>query len=142
MLRYMLDTNFCIMVLRDRPPGLRARFAAEAENLCTSTIVQYELLFGAEKSARPQANRIEVEHFLERIDVLEFDSDAAAHAGEIRAQLERRGKPIGAYDLLIAGHARSCGLIVVTNNLREFERVEGLRSEDWLANISPDHPRS
>ncbi|MDE1993004.1 MAG: tRNA(fMet)-specific endonuclease VapC [Rhizobiaceae bacterium] len=131
MLRYMLDTNFCIRVLRDRPKGFRERFNANAGTLCISTIVLTELLHGAEKSAKPVENRREVERFAARLDVLVFDEAAAGHAADIRAALERKGMPIGGYDLLIAGHARSQGLIVVTNNLREFERVEGLRSEDW-----------
>ena len=75
----------------------------------------------------------EVERFAARLDVLPFDAEAAAHAADIRADLERRGCPIGGYDVLIAGQARSRGLIVVTGNLREFRRVEGLRCEDWLA---------
>ena len=134
MLRYMLDTNLCIRVLRDRPAGLRSRFNREAGALCLSTIVLTELLHGAEKSARPDENRREVERMAARLEVLPFDENAAAHAADIRAHLERRGQPIGGYDLLIAGHARSRGLIIVTGNLREFNRVEGLRAEDWLEN--------
>jgi tRNA(fMet)-specific endonuclease VapC len=132
MLRYLLDTNFCIRVLRDRPPGLRERFNAEAEALSISTIVLNELFYGAEKSARPGENRREVERFAARLEVLAFDADAAAHAADIRATLERQGQAIGGYDVLIAGHARSKGLVVVTGNLREFQRVAGLRAEDWL----------
>ena len=133
MLKYMLDTNLCIRVLRDRPSGLRERFNAEASSLCISSIVLYELLYGAAKSQRPDHNRREVEKFAERVQILDLDAEAAAHAGDIRAALERDGKVIGAYDLLIAGHARSRGLIVVTSNLGEFIRVDGLRSEDWLS---------
>ncbi|KQM89862.1 plasmid maintenance protein [Sphingomonas sp. Leaf67] len=132
MLRYMLDTNLCIRVLRDRPQTIRERFNAEADGLCISSIVLFELLYGAAKSARPIENRSEVERFASRLDVLPFDDDAAAHAGDIRAVLARQGRMIGSYDLLIAGHARSRGLVVVTGNLGEFERVEGLRCEDWL----------
>lgn len=132
-LRYLLDTNLCIRVLRDRPPAIRERFNSEAEGLCISTIVLTELLHGAAKSARPEHNRREVERFAARLDVLPFDADAAAHAADIRAGLERQGRTIGGYDLLIAGHARSRGLVVVTSNLGEFTRVDGLRSEDWLA---------
>lgn len=132
MLRYMLDTNLCIRVLRDRPPEIRSRFNAEADGLCISTIVLTELLHGAAKSARPAENRMAVERFAARLEVLAFDDAAAAHAGDIRAELERRGRAIGGYDVLIAGHARSRGLIVVTGNLGEFERVDGLRCEDWL----------
>jgi tRNA(fMet)-specific endonuclease VapC len=128
----MLDTNLCIRVLRDRPESLRYRFNMETAGLCISTIVLTELLHGAEKSARPVENRNEVERFAARLEVLAFDANAAAHAGNIRAALERAGRAIGGYDLLIAGHARSRGLVVVTGNLREFERVEGLRAEDWF----------
>ncbi len=133
MLRYMLDTNLCIRVLRDRPQGLRARFNAEADALCISTVVLTELLYGAGKSTKPIDNRHEVERFAARLEVLPFDTDAAAHAAESRVALERRGQMIGADDLLIAGHARSRGLVVVTANLGEFSRVDGLRCEDWLA---------
>jgi len=131
MLRYMLDTNLCVRVLRERPASLRERFNAEADGLCLSTIVLTELLHGAAKSALPDHNRREVENFAARLEVLVFDSDAAGHAAEIRASLERQGLTIGGYDVLSAGHARSRGLIVVTGNLGEFRRVEGLRCEDW-----------
>lgn len=132
MLRYLLDTNLCIRVLRDRPQGLRERFNTNAEGLCTSTIVLTELLHGAAKSARPDHNRREVERFVARMEVLAFDAPAADHAADIRTNLERLGRPIGGYDLLIAGHARSRGLIVVTGNLTEFQHVDGLRCEDWF----------
>jgi len=128
----MLDTNLCIRLLRDRNPALRARFNAESAGLCISTIVLTELLHGAAKSARPVENRNDVELFAARLEVLPFDAAAAAHAGNIRAALEREGRAIGGYDVLIAGHARTRGLVVVTGNLREFERVEGLRAEDWF----------
>jgi tRNA(fMet)-specific endonuclease VapC len=132
MLRYLLDTNLCIRVLRDRPQGLRARFNANAEALCLSDVVLYELLYGAERSNDPPRIRREVEHFAGRLTILPFDSEAAAHAAEIRADLEARGPVIGPYDIMIAGHARSKGLVVVTGNLGEFQRVQGLRCEDWL----------
>lgn len=133
MLRYMLDTNLCVRVLKDRPKGARDRFNANADSLCISTIVLAELLHGAAKSARPDHNRQEVERFAARMEVLPFDVAAAGHAADIRATLERVGQVIGGYDLLIAGHARSQGLVVVTGNLGEFGRVDGLRCEDWLA---------
>src|SRR5580698_396655 len=106
MLRYMLDTNLCIRVLRDRPASLRGRFNRESDALCISTIVLTELLVGAEKSNRPVETRREVDRFTTRLVVLPFDEAAAAHAAEIRANLERRGQAIGGYDTLIAGHAR------------------------------------
>lgn len=137
MRRYMLDTNLCIRVLRDRPAAVRERFNREADGLTISTIVLTELLHGAAKSARPEDNRLEVERFAARLDIVPFDENAAGHAADIRATLERQGRPIGGYDLLIAGHARSQGLIVVTGNLGEFSRVEGLRCEDWLDGANP-----
>jgi tRNA(fMet)-specific endonuclease VapC len=134
MLRYMLDTDFCIDVLRDRPAELRGRFDAEADALCISTVTLAELLHGAAKSGRPIDNRHEVERFVARLAVLSFDAEAADHSADIRATLERRGNPIGAYDVLIAGHARSRGLVVITGNTGEFGRVEGLRAENWRTN--------
>lgn len=133
MLRYMLDTNLCIRVLRHRPASLRERFNAEAACLCISSVTLAELLVGAEKSARPGETRRQVEGFAARLEVLDFDSHAAAHYADIRADLERKGLSIGPYDLMIAGHARSRGLVVVTGNLGEFGRVAGLRCEDWTA---------
>lgn len=131
MLRYLLATNFCIRVLRERPKGLRTQFNDNAETLCLSDVVLCELLHGAERSGDPPRIRREVEHFAGRMTVLPFDSGAAAHTADIRTDLERRGYKIGPYDLMIAGHARSRGLVVVTNNLAEFQMVQGLRSEDW-----------
>jgi tRNA(fMet)-specific endonuclease VapC len=131
-LRYLLDTNVCIRVLRDRPASARERFNAEAGGICTSTVVMMELLRGAAKSARPAHNRREVERFAARLDVMPFDADAADHAADIRADLENRGEMIGPYDVMIAGHARSRGLTVITGNLGELRRVGGLRCEDWL----------
>lgn len=133
MLRYMLDTDLCIRLLRDRPQGLRPRFNAEADSLCISAITLTELLRGAERSARRAENRREVERLTARLVVLPFDADAAGHAGDIFAALESAGQLIGPYDILIAGHARSRGLMVITGNLREFHRVDGLRCEDWEA---------
>ena len=132
MLRYLLDTNLCIAVLRDRPQALRERFNLEADGLSISTVVLAELLHGAAKSARPQHHRSEVERFAGRMEVLAFDTAAAGQAADIGAELEQQGQTIGAYDLLIAGHARSRGLVLVTGNLRAFRLVDGLRSEDWL----------
>lgn len=131
MLLHMLDTDVCIRVLRDRPPAARDRFNTTADSLCISTVTLAELFHGAARSARPDANRIEVERFSARLTVLPFTPEAALHTGDIRADLERRGCVIGAYDMMIAGHARSLGLMVITGNLGEFTRVSGLRCEDW-----------
>jgi tRNA(fMet)-specific endonuclease VapC len=92
-----------------------------------------ELIYGAEKSSSPERNLAVVEGFSARLEVLSYDEMAATHTGQLRAELALNGTPIGPYDQLIAGHARSRGLIVVTNNRRDFDRVAGLRVEDWTA---------
>lgn len=120
MLRYLLDTNSCIQVLYERPRGLQAQFNDKAEALCLSDVVLYELLHGAERSGNPPRVRREVKHFTRRRTVLPFDSDAAAHTADIRADLEQRGRTIGPCDLMIAEHARSRAMVVVTDDLDEF----------------------
>ena len=132
MVRYLLDTNICIHVLRHKPATARDAFNRHAAYLCTSSVVIAELLYGAEKSERPDDNRDAVEAFGARLEVLPFDDRAAAHYGVIRTQLERAGTPIGPYNLMIAAHARSLGLTLVTNNMKAFQRVPGLLLEDWL----------
>ncbi len=132
MLRYLLDTNICIHVLRHRPQSVRETFNRHAAHLCTSSVVLGELLYGTEKSAQPEHDLDRIERFVARLEVLPFDDRAAAHYGSIRAELERTGEPIGVYDLMIAGHARSAGLRLVTNNEREFTRVPGLLVENWI----------
>jgi len=131
MLEYMLDTNICIYVIKNRPDALRERFDQLAEALCISTITLGELLYGVEKSARRSQNLEAIEQFTARLEVLPFSPKAAAHFGQIRAELARVGRPCGAYDMLIAAHARSEGLMLITNNVREFERMPGLRVENW-----------
>ncbi|HGM5550879.1 TPA: tRNA(fMet)-specific endonuclease VapC [Pseudomonas putida] len=132
MIKYMLDTNICIFTIKNKPQIVRESFNRHSGQLCISAITLMELIYGAEKSAAPEKNLSVVEGFVARLEVLAFDNDAAAQAGMIRSELARAGTPIGPYDQMIAGHARSQGLIVVTNNVREFERVSGLRIEDWV----------
>lgn len=132
MLRYMLDTDICIYVIKNRPAGLRDRFDQQADEICISTITLGELHFGAEKSARQHQNRIVVEEFAARLAVLPFSASAAIHYGKLRADLERVGRPAGVHDMLIGAHARSEGLTVVTNNRREFDRMPGLSVENWV----------
>jgi tRNA(fMet)-specific endonuclease VapC len=132
MLAYMLDTNICIYVMKSQPPRLRERFNASAEQLCISSITLGELHYGAEKSARRAANLAAIEQFVARLEVLPFADKAAAHYGQLRAELERAGTPCGPHDIQIGGHARSEGLIVVTNNMREFTRMPGVRAESWV----------
>ncbi|MBM3106474.1 tRNA(fMet)-specific endonuclease VapC [Pseudomonas sp. P66] len=132
MLKYMLDTNICIFTLKNRPQEVREAFNRHHGQLCISTITLMELFYGAEKSAAPERNLSVVEGFAARLEVLSYDNLAAAHSGQLRAELAKAGTPVGPYDQMIAGHARSLGLILVSNNLREFQRVPGLRVEDWL----------
>ena len=137
IVRYMLDTNLCIQVIRRPQSATAERFKQHIGAMCVSTITLHELHHGSEKSARPAFQRQLTDQLVSGLEVLEFDGAAAEHSGEIHATLAKAGQIIGAYDMLIAGHARSRGLTVVTNNLREFLRVEGLRCEDWLTKEAP-----
>jgi len=128
----MLDTNIVIYVIKRRPLDVLATFNQHAGQMCISSITLAELLHSVEKSSRPDYNLQKTENFVSRLDVLEYTPKAAAHYGNIRACLEKQGNTIGVNDLHIAGHARSEGLILVTNNLKEFERVEALRFENWV----------
>jgi len=132
MLAYMLDTNICIYVMKTYPPAILKTFNALAEQLCISSITLGELHYGAEKSPHRAENLTAIEHFTARLEVLSFGEKAAAHYGQLRAELERAGTPCGIHDMQIGGHARSEGLIVVTNNLREFLRMPGLRTDNWV----------
>ena len=131
MYKYMLDTNICIYTIKNRPSQDRDAFDRHQDQLCVSTVTAMELIFGAEKSAAPEKNLAVIEAFLARLALLDYDLHAAEHTGQLRAELQKLGTPIGPYDQMIAGHARSLGLIVVTNNEHEFERVSGLRMENW-----------
>ena len=131
--KYMLDTNIVIYVIKRRPIELLEIFNANADRMCISTITLAELLHGVEKSRQQAKNLHIVEDFISRLSVLDYGKKAASHYGQIRAELEKKGTPIGVNDLHIAAHARSEGLILVTNNIREFERVDGLRLENWAS---------
>lgn len=132
MIKYLLDTNICIYVIKRRPIEILSKFNEVAGHLAISSITLAELLHGVEKSQHVRKNLRAVEDFCSRLDILSYDDHAASHYGEIRADLERKGMPIGVNDLHIAGHARSLGVILVSNNLKEFERVDGLRLQNWL----------
>lgn len=132
MLRYMLDTNIVIYVIKRRPIELLDIFNIHVGQMCISSVTLAELFHGVEKSAMPDHNLLQVEDFISRLKVLSYGDNAAAHYGNIRADLERKGTTIGVNDLHIAGHARSEGLTLVTNNTREFERVEALRITSWV----------
>ena len=129
----MLDTNVVIHTIRNRPEEVRRMFTLQQGRICISTVTLMELVYGAERSAQVSRNLRDIESFSARLDVLAYDRDAASHTGRIRAELARSGEPIGPYDAMIAGHARSRSLTVVTANAKEFARVPGLVVESWVA---------
>lgn len=132
MLRYLLDTNIVIYVLKRRPIEVLSLFNENASRMAISAITLSELFHSAEKSTRVSDNLVAIEDFCSRLEVLPYGAKAAQHYGAIRAGLEKTGQPIGVNDLHIAAHARSEGLVVVTNNVGEFARVPALQVENWV----------
>jgi len=130
--RFILDTNTCIYALKLQPGVVDRLRERSPDDLGVSIVTLAELWFGARKSARPTATRREIDAFLEPFEILPFDVEAAEAYSSTRLALERRGRPIGERDLLIASIALARGLTVVTHNVSEFGRVPGLRTEDWL----------
>lgn len=132
-MRYMLDTNICSYVLRSRPPSVKARFEKTGPGaLAVSTVVLAELLYGAARHPKAVAIRREIADLVSRLTVIPWDEAAAAHYGALRAALEKAGTPLGAMDMMIAAHARSLGATLVSNDVRRFDRVEGLRVANWV----------
>ena len=132
MLKYLLDTNIVIYVIKRRPIEVMGVFNENAGRMAISAITLSELFHGAEKSAKVAQNLAVVEEFASLLEVLPYTAKASQHYGAIRSALEKAGLPIGVNDLHIAAHARSEGLTLVTNNLGEFERVPGLLTENWI----------
>ena len=135
MLKYLLDTNIAIYVIKRRPIGVMGVFNENAGRMAISAITMSELFHGAEKSAKVAQNLAVVEEFASLLEVLPYTAKASQHYGAIRSALEKVGRPIGVNDLHIAAHARSEGLTLVTNNLGEFERVPGLLTENWIGAV-------
>ena len=134
MTRYMLDTNIVAYAKNNRPEVVYERMSRfDPEDLCVSVITLAELEYGVFNSSNPERNQLALTLFLANIEVVPFNDDAAVEYGRIRADLKRKGTPIGANDLMIAAHAKSLGVTLVTSNTREFERVEGLMLEDWAS---------
>jgi tRNA(fMet)-specific endonuclease VapC len=121
-----------IYTMKNRPQQVRKQFVHHDGRMGISTVTLGELVFGAEHSQQVERNLSDIEAMTARLEVLPFDNNAAYHFGQIRASLYRAGQPIGPYDMMIAGHARSLGLVVVTNNVNEFQRVPGLMVENWV----------
>jgi tRNA(fMet)-specific endonuclease VapC len=136
-MRYLLDTNTCIAVMRHHATVLQRLSAVAPADCAISSITTYELCTGIEKCADPAKERAKVDLLLVTMSELVFDGPAAREAGRIRARLEARGRMIGPYDVLLAGQARSAGLTLVTSNVGEFSRVPGLSWEDWQAPPGP-----
>ena len=129
---YMLDTNICIYAMRNKPEKVLQRFKEELNGgLCISSITLAELEYGMKHSLDPIKNELALLRFLVPLSILSFGAPAASVYGEIRAHLQSKGTPIGPLDMWIAAHAISEGLVLVTNNTREFERVPDLELENW-----------
>jgi tRNA(fMet)-specific endonuclease VapC len=136
MIKYLLDTNIVIYVIKRRPVEVLGVFNENAGRMAISAITLSELFHGAEKSAKVAQNLAVVEEFASLLEVLPYTAKASQHYGAVRAALEKAGRPIGVNDLHIAAHARSEGLTLVTNNLSEFERVPGLLTENWVGTVA------
>jgi tRNA(fMet)-specific endonuclease VapC len=132
MIKYMLDTDTCIYTINRKPAHLKRLFNAHIGQLSISSVTWGELICGAEKSESVERNLDQLQGFAARLEILHFSENAACQFGQVKAELELVGQPIGAYDMMIAGHARSAGLILITNNQREFKKVKGLRLENWV----------
>jgi tRNA(fMet)-specific endonuclease VapC len=132
-MHYLLDTNICIYLIKKQPPEALAQFRQHSpQDVAISTITLFELEYGVEKSQYRQRSQDALAKFLLPLNLLDLDRSAAADAAVIRAELEKKGRPIGPYDLLIAGLARSHNMTLVTNNTKEFERVDDLLLENWV----------
>lgn len=132
-MKVMLDTNICIYVVKRKPTSVLQRFAAfPIGDIGISVITLAELEYGASKSSGPDRNRAALEQFVSPLEIAAFDRQATIVYGKIRALLEKRGRPIGSMDMLIAAHAVSLDARLVTNNVNEFKRVPGLRVENWV----------
>ena len=131
-MNYLLDTNICIYIIKKKPPVVLKRLESKQPGqIAISTITLAELEYGIARSHYPDRNRVALLEFLLPFTILDFDQAASAEYGHIRSSLESKGKPVGPMDLLLAAQARSHGLVLVTNNEKEFKKVEGLRIENW-----------
>ncbi|AZO94926.1 type II toxin-antitoxin system VapC family toxin [Halocella sp. SP3-1] len=131
-MKYMLDTNICIYIIKEKPEKVINKFhTLDVGDVCISSITLAELEYGVEKSQYTERNRLALAGFLSSIEVLPFSDKAASEYGRIRAELERQGNIIGAYDLMIGAHALSENITLVTNNTKEFQRINNLSLENW-----------
>ncbi|MGD8835988.1 MAG: type II toxin-antitoxin system VapC family toxin [Desulfobacteraceae bacterium] len=132
-MKYMLDTNICIYIIKRKPHAVIERFLqTEISQVGISSITLSELLFGVSKSSKPDQNKIALLQFIAPLEILPYDDHAAQNYGDLRANLEKQGNPIGSLDMLIAAHALSIPSILVTNNEKEFIRIPNLNIENWI----------
>ena len=132
-MKYMLDTNICIFIIKQKPENVLKRFLQlEVGDICISSITYAELVHGVEKSQAREKTRLALTIFLSEIQIMPFDDLAAQVYGKVKTDLQKKGTMIGPFDTLIAAHAKSLDLVLITNNTREFARVEGLELEDWV----------
>ena len=132
-MKYMLDTNICIYAIKRKPKQFFIKLQEhEPEEICISSVTYAELVHGVEKSKAIEKNRLALALLLANIEIMNFDSLAAESYGKVRADLEKNGTPIGPLDMMIAGHAKSLGYTIVTNNTKEFNKVKGLKLENWV----------
>jgi tRNA(fMet)-specific endonuclease VapC len=131
-MEYLLDTNICIYIIKKKPLKVLEKFKTfPLGSIAISTITLAELQYGIQKSSLPDKNLIALNQFITPLEVIEFDYNATIQYGKVRAILERKGTPIGPLDTLIGSHALSLGATIVTNNVKEFEKIEGLKIENW-----------
>ena len=132
-MKYMLDTNICIFIIKHQPENVIQKFMEDdPDDICISAITYAELAYGVEKSQSKEKNKIALMVLLSEIQIVPFDDLAAQIYGEIKVDLQKKGTPIGPLDTLIAAHAKALNLILVTNNIKEFARVDDLEAEDWV----------
>jgi tRNA(fMet)-specific endonuclease VapC len=132
-MKYMLDTNICIYIIKKHPKEVLKKFHAfKIGDICLSSVTLAELMYGVEKSQHHKKNKSALEEFILPLDIMPFDEEAASHYGQLRAHLEKKGNPIGALDFMIAAHAQCLKAVLVTNNKKEFQRIPDLTIEDWV----------
>lgn len=134
---YMLDTNICIYLIKKQPEHVLNKFKSlNIGDICISSVTYAELMYGVEKSQQHQKNKIALDEFTLPLDIISFDDESARHYGRVRSYLEKKGTPIGPLDLMIASHAQRMNFTLVTNNVKEFDRVPHLIIEDWVHSSS------
>ena len=132
-MKFMLDTNTCIYIIKRKPPDVIERFnQTEISQIGISSITLSELLYGVSKSSKPEQNQIALMQFVAPLEILPYSDEAAQYYGDLRAYLEKQGAPIGSLDMLIAAHALSTNCVLVTNNEKEFIRVPNLKTDNWV----------